>query len=42
MNVYALGSTAVIISGTNRAQMLTGRSIHCMFIGRAWLPSMLQ
>ncbi len=29
MSIYALGSTAVLVSGLTRAQMLTGRSIHC-------------
>lgn len=29
MSVYALGSTAVIVSSSGRAQMLVGRSIHC-------------
>lgn len=29
MSVYALGSTAVIVSAKSPAQMLTGRSIHC-------------
>ncbi|RFU35070.1 hypothetical protein B7463_g1273, partial [Scytalidium lignicola] len=33
MNIYALGSTAVIVSGTNNAQMLTGRSIHYVYLG---------
>lgn len=30
MSIYALGSVSVIVSGTSRAQMLAGRSIHCM------------
>ncbi|KAG4437829.1 hypothetical protein IFR05_006675 [Cadophora sp. M221] len=33
MNIYALGTTAVTVSGTNRAQMLTGRSLHYVYLG---------
>ncbi|OAA70612.1 General substrate transporter [Cordyceps fumosorosea ARSEF 2679] len=33
MSVYALGSTAVIVSSSGRAQMLVGRSIHYIYLG---------
>ncbi|KAH6721875.1 putative sugar transport protein [Leptodontidium sp. MPI-SDFR-AT-0119] len=33
MNIYALGTTAVMVSGTNRAQMLTGRSLYSIYLG---------
>jgi hypothetical protein len=32
MSICAIGTTAVIISGTTRPQQLVGRSIHCMSI----------
>ncbi|KFY81197.1 hypothetical protein V499_00023 [Pseudogymnoascus sp. VKM F-103] len=43
MNIYALGSTAVIISGTNRPQMLSGRSLHYVYLGMqlAVIPTFL-
>ncbi|PVH83886.1 general substrate transporter [Cadophora sp. DSE1049] len=33
LNIYAFGTTAVMVSGTNHAQMLTGRSMHYVYLG---------
>ncbi|OAQ99670.1 hypothetical protein LLEC1_03656 [Akanthomyces lecanii] len=43
MSVYALGSTAVIVSSSGRAQMLVGRSIHYIYLGMqlAVIPTFL-